>query len=123
MANVRGYETDERPAHVRPAATLVGMYRGRKVYRVPVDVRLSDSRSDLLETCGTIGTVHTSILAHSAQDAANAIADEWRNRPETEVVAYGPKGGKTARYIGWYTAIGSAMFAERPAQVQIRFAF
>lgn len=116
------YTTNERPAQVRPAASYLGTYQGRKVYRFPVDVRLNDSRSNLLETLGTLAVVYTTVDAYSAQDAANAIRAEWETRPETEIVVYGPKGGKTERFIGWYTAIGSAMFGRdsaEPAQVRL----
>jgi len=37
------------------------------------------------------------------------VADEYRWRPETEVYAYGPKGGKVHRYIGWESSIGNAL--------------
>lgn len=88
-------------------ATLAGFYRGRKVYRVPVRVRFNSSK-----LCGTIAETECSVIAYSAADAANLIRNEIESAgiAETEIEAYGPKGGIIRRYVGWYSVIGSAMF-------------
>jgi hypothetical protein len=91
----------------------MGTIGGRNVYRYPVSVKLNDSRSDLVETLGTIGSAFYRITAFTAADAANAIRDLYRHRPETEIVAYGPFGGETYRYVGWDSAIYAGL-VDRP---------
>ena len=108
---------------MKPAATLQGYYKGRNVYRVPVIVKLNSSLLFDLDNLGTLAEVHYSVIAFSAIDAANAIRDEWETRPETEIIAYGPKAGKTHRFIGFESAIGARICASRPAEVQTRFSF
>lgn len=93
------------------AATFAGFYQGRKVYRVPVQVRFNSSR-----LCCTIAEAHYSVIAYSASDAANLIRSEIETAglAETEIEAFGPKGGITRRYVGWYSVIGAAMFNRQP---------
>jgi hypothetical protein len=40
---------------------------------------------------------------------------------ETEVFAYGPKGGETRRFIGWFSAIGNALFYNKCEQLYFAF--
>jgi hypothetical protein len=84
-------------------AQFVGKYKGKPVYRVPVLVKLNNSR-----LCRTERIVETTVLSYSAADAANYVRAEYATRAETEVIAFGPKGGEVYRFIGWE----SAMFAE-----------
>jgi hypothetical protein len=91
-------------------AQLLGTHKGRKVYRIPVRVALNDSRA-----CMTVREDYHEVIAYSAADAANWARDQYATRAETEVFAYGPKGGETHRYIGWYGAIGTALL-DRPAR-------
>jgi hypothetical protein len=94
-------------------AHYLGTYKGRKVYRVPVLVKLNSSR--LLRT---LVEVVEEVVAYSAADAANFVRDEWVERPETEIFAYGPKGGVTHRFIGWESSIGAQMW-NRPREEQL----
>jgi hypothetical protein len=85
------------------AAHLLGTYKGRKVYRFPVTVRVFMGGFEWAE-------VEDKVDAYTAAEAANHVRDEWQTVPQVEVVAYGPKGGKTHRWIGWESAIGARMF-------------
>lgn len=84
-----------------PRARLVGtLPNGRRVYRVPVVVRFNDSR-----LCATVRSESFDVLAYSPYEAANWARAHVATRPETEVYAYGPKGGTVRRYVGWDSAI------------------
>jgi hypothetical protein len=87
---------------------------GIQVHRVPVRVLLNDSRR-----CETVESLTFEVLATSVADAANYIRHEYRTRPETEVIAYGPKGGETRRYVGWDSAIHALMCAAHDARKQL----
>lgn len=97
------------------AAVKVGRYKGRNVYRVPVYIRMNSSR-----TCATVAARWITVTAYGAADAANWVRDNTA-RPETEIVAIGPKGGEQHRYIGWHSAIGAALFGRGaiPNQLQL----
>lgn len=95
-------------------AIPAGKYRGRMFYRVPVCVQFNDSRQ-----CATIARLTVHVLAPSAADAANYMRDAYATRPETEVYAKGPRGAIVKRYIGWESAIGAALFAERDRPAQL----
>jgi hypothetical protein len=87
---------------------------GVQVHRVPVRVLLNDS-----QRCETVGTLELEVLATSVADAANYIRHEFRTRPETEVIAYGPRGGEVRRYVGWESAIYAQMCAAHDARKQM----
>ena len=91
-------------------ARLIGKVAGKPVYRIPVTVRLNNSRTfDSVE-------MTVEVISHSAADAANWVRDQWAERAETEVIAYGPKGGETRRFIGWESSVFAAMLnAPRPS--------
>ena len=89
-----------------------GFYKGRRYYRIPVRVRLNDSRS-----CRTVAEVIQFILAPSATEAANHVREIFASRPETEIRAWGPKGGEVDRFIGWESAIGHELLTQ-PRGVQ-----
>jgi hypothetical protein len=95
-------------------ARLMGHYKGRRVYCVPVRVVLNNST--LMRTVAE--TVYT-VLSHTPADAANHIRQLFETRPETEIYAYGPLGGETYRYIGWESSIGAQMFSNRRAPYQL----
>lgn len=84
---------------------------GKTAYRVPVEVKLNSSVA-----CATLAEFRLCVIAHSTVDAANWVRACY-NRPETEIIAYGPQGGKTYRYIGWESAIWAEM-CNRPTAVQ-----
>jgi len=90
------------------AARFLGRYQGRNVYRVPVRVLHNSSA-----LCATVREDLVYVDAYTAADAANLVRDEHQTMPETEIYAYGPKGGRTGRYVGWYTAIGASLRLER----------
>ena len=78
------------------AARYIGkLPGGKKVYRVPVKVILSDSHNQL--TWGREPEEWYQVHSANASDAANLIRNLYRFRPETEIVAFGPKGGKVER--------------------------
>jgi hypothetical protein len=88
-------------------ARLLGkLPNGTKVYRVPVDIDANNSR-DL-----STQRVRVYVDAASARDALRYVRDELALRPETELTAYGPKGGAQRAFVGWYTAVAEAMHAE-----------
>jgi hypothetical protein len=88
-------------------ARLLGQLpNGTRVYRVPVDIDANNSR-DL-----STQRIRVYVDAASARDALRYVRDEMQLRPETELTAYGPRGGATRAYVGWYTAIAEAMHAE-----------
>lgn len=95
------------------AAVPCGRYKGRRYYRIPVTVLCNDSRQ-----LRTVSSHRFNVIAASAADAANWAADRVRWRAETEIYATGPKGGTVKRYIGWHSAIGSALLDREPRAVQ-----
>jgi hypothetical protein len=90
-------------------AIPIGRLHGRTVYRIPVRVKLNDSRSDLAETLGTIREELHRVTAFTPALAANFVRDLYATRAETEIFAYGPQGGETYRYVGWDTATWAAI--------------
>lgn len=92
-----------------PCWDLVAWRRGTigrtTIYRVPVLVRENNA--------GALCTERVAIYfvqAPTATAAANWIRDhEYSTRPETEIYAFGPRGGVVHRYVGWESAIGNAI--------------
>lgn len=82
------------------------------IYRVPVLVRFNNSRGTVDEWCNPPEEWHD-VDAPSARAAADYIRDQYARRAETEVIAYGPRGGRVTRYIGWTSAIGARLLALR----------
>lgn len=89
--------------HARLLGTLPN---GTRVYRIPVDIHANDSRAL------TTRTTRVLVDAASARDALRYVRAEMQLRPETELTAYGPKGGEQRAYVGWYSAISEAMRSE-----------
>ena len=85
-------------------ARRISDYKGRPVYEVPVIVHLNDSHR-----CATVAEIRYSVISHRPEDACNYIRDLFRHRAETEVYAWGVKGGQVYRYVGWESAIWGAM--------------
>jgi hypothetical protein len=77
----------------------------KKLWRVPVVVRVNDSR-----LCETIKEKTIWLIAKSPQDAANRVRGQLEFLPETEIEAFGPKGGRNYRYVGWYSAMAAGIF-------------
>jgi hypothetical protein len=103
--------------NMRAAVYLGKLPSGQKVYRVPVQVLLNDSRDS--STWGDEPTEWYSVHAPSITDAANHVRDLYKLRAETEIKAYGPKGGHCSRYIGWESAVWAAMLEEHSDQLQL----
>lgn len=84
-------------------AQKVNKHQGQQFYRVPVRVLLNNSTT--LATAVRI----VEVIARNAAEAANLVRDEYGSRPETEIQAYGPRGGKVCRYVGWESAIANEL--------------
>jgi hypothetical protein len=78
--------------------------KAKRLYRVPCRVFSNNSRM-----CATVLRAEFTIIAESAAAAANWIRDRLCFLPETEIWAWGPKGGEAYRYVGWESAIGSEL--------------
>jgi hypothetical protein len=87
-------------------ARRIGTYRRKPVYRIPVRVRFNDSQA-----CATLAERVLEIISTSPAAAANYVRDMFATVPETEVLAYGPQGGLTHRFIGFESAIWAEMAA------------
>lgn len=97
-------------------ARFIGKVAGRKVHRIPVLVRCNDS-----QLCATVAEHRFEVIAHSASEAANWVAD-MITRPETEVTAWGPQGGRVDRFIGWDTGIWKWIKSSRdPYQMTLKY--
>lgn len=96
-----------------PNARAVGKVAGRQAHRFTVLAILANSRL-LTET-----EVSYSVIAHTADEAVNLIRDLYEERPETTILTFGPKGGRTERYIGWDTAIGNMLWSSRDTQLNL----
>lgn len=113
---------------VGPRAVLLGTLRSRsngamrKVYRVPVRITTGMREADL--SGGDPTTVEHLIIAHSPADAAAWAETHLCPEPESEVVAFGPHGGKVRRWVGTYSWIWTALCrAPRPTPIQHTFGF
>lgn len=79
---------------------------GKRYYKVPVRVLFNSSRQ-----CRTLAVKIVQVIATSAAAAADLVRDEYLWRPETEIEAYGPRGGLVQRYVGYHSHIASEIFA------------
>ena len=100
-------------------ATLAGVLPdGRKVWRVPVRVTVPDTvrvlGADLLQA-------ESSVLALSSTDAANWTADSWRHVPNANIAAFGPRGGRVVRFVGWESAIWRQLSTLDRRQLRLDF--
>ena len=89
------------------AATFIGHdARRRRVYRIPVEIVTTRPHGRVADWLAPTRRI-VSVISHSIADAANLIRDEYATVPYTTIRAYGPKGGRTERYIGTESAIGA----------------
>ena len=95
-------------------AREIDTYQGNRVFKVPVLIRCNDSVQ-----CRTVAEIRTTVISRSAAEAANWVVDTY-NRPETEVYAYGPRGGEIRRYIGWESGLYREMMRNRHGNGRIR---
>lgn len=102
-------------------ARFIGHYKGRKVYAFPVEVTKNIGVLGNIDTWLNPGKEHWVVTSHTAADAANYVRDQFATRPETEITAYGPKGGRAAyRYVGFESSIWGQMMAPRgPEQLAL----
>jgi hypothetical protein len=77
----------------------------KKLWKVPVVIRVNDSRM-----CETIRKKTIWLIAKSPTDAANWARDMLEFLPETEIEVFGPKGGVVHRYVGWHSAMAAGIF-------------
>lgn len=95
-------------------AQLIGKYQGKRVYRYPYKVVFSGLDRQYWEISQE-GTV----VSQSAADAAWFVKEQVRalgvDHP-FEIHIYGPKGGKTSRFEGWESVIGSALMRRASPQ-------
>jgi len=96
-------------------ANRIGTYKGRPVYRVPVHVRKEELRRATLVRAEMV----VEVIAQSAADAANWAADAYHVSAPVEITAFGPKGGKTHRFVGHESGIWRAMMAA-PRRVMVQ---
>jgi len=100
-------------------ARRVDDYQGKRMYRVPVEIKFNDS-----QRCATVAEAVIVVLAPSSVDAVDWVRDQI-NRPETEFVGYGPRGGQTYRYMGWESHIGCSLLKSdymKPKQLKFIYA-
>ena len=100
-----------------PFTRKIGTYQGKPVYRVPVKIVCNNSRGTVAEWCAP-STLVTEFISRSPKEAANRVIELMRATPETEVYAYGPKGGETYRYNGWESSIFGQMMQPRSAYAE-----
>jgi hypothetical protein len=74
---------------------------------VPVLVRYNSSRE-----CRTVHEERFEVVSRSVQEAINAVRDTI-DVPEVEVYAWGPRGGKVTRYVGWWSYIANGLGIRR----------
>jgi hypothetical protein len=89
----------------------------RMVLKIPVRVCFNDSRR-----CRTVREETISVLAFTPTEAANYVRDLCKLRPETEIYAYGQRGGVTYRYVGHESSVWAQMMEARPKETQLRLA-
>lgn len=95
-------------------ARLIGAVCNKRVFRVPVVVQFNSSH-----LCKTLARLQFTVIAHNPAEAANWARDQFSNRPETEVFAFGPQGGATKRYIGWESAIWDGLCSQSYNQLKL----
>lgn len=100
-----------------PAYLLGRDAHGRRVYRVTVEVITTKPLGTVADWLDPI-TRSTTVIAHSAADAANWVRDQVATIPCTTVRAYGPKGARVERFIGYESAIFAEMM-NRPVDRQM----
>lgn len=103
-------------------AYFLGLIKGQRVFRFPVEITFGEEAAVLQVNHYPTGTVD--VIAHTAAEAADLIADELHTIPCVELTVYGVKGGTAAhRYWGFDRAVFWTMFCvERNAsQLALRF--
>ena len=89
-------------------AVKVNKHNGKQFYRVPVRILFNNSVA-----CRTEKVMVVHVIARNATEAANHVAGEFGHRPETEVYAYGPRGGEIYRYVGYHSAMANMLSTDR----------
>lgn len=99
---------------MKPCAQYIGRYKGRRVHRYPVRVTFNNSRGRLADWLSP-PRAEFAVIACTPADAADWARRWCGARAETEIDVYGPKGGRTRRYIGYESAVWAAMCARDTA--------
>jgi hypothetical protein len=91
-------------------------YRGKRYYKFQVRLKQSGVHRDYWERTELIP-----IIAESPAAACNAIKDEFVSlvTDPTEIECLGPKGGITARFIGYEGLIWGQMCRVQPDYKQL----
>jgi len=91
-------------------------YRGKRYYKFQVRLKQYGLNLTYWEH-----SVLVPIIAPSAAAACNAIKDEFASlvTDPTEIETLGPKGGVTARFIGYEGLIWGQMCKPQPDHVQL----
>ena len=101
-------------------AHFLGKHKGKKVYRFPVEAKLNKGTFGTVDDWLNPGREVHLVVAYTAAAAADYVRELYAQRAETEITAYGPKGGKAAyRFIGWYSAIGNTLLGTRGQQLRL----
>jgi hypothetical protein len=87
----------------------------KKLWKVPVVVHVNDTAM-----CETAAKAEFWLIAKSPADAANWVRDQLSFLPNTEVWAWGPKGGAYYRFVGYESAISSQMFGHEVSDAEKR---
>jgi hypothetical protein len=100
---------DDGEWRVEFKARYLARVNGRRAYRFPVRIVTHDSSRRDPEYPVRDRLVY--VTAFTAADAANWVRDHEPGaaEPETTVTAYGPRGGRTERFTGWFSFIGHAI--------------
>jgi nicotinamidase-related amidase len=102
-----------------PAAIRLTDCNGKRAYRFPVRVRVNQPLGTLSDWLNP-ATGMTTVIAHTAAQAADWARERFATVANTEIEVYGPKGGIAAkRFIGFESAIWGEMCAERPRGEQL----
>lgn len=103
------YAFSELHAEGRLAAVPVGKLHGRRAYRFPVRVTVTDPRTLASRDAWTI------VLSQSGADAARCALDAV-DRACTTAIAIGPRGGQVKRFRGYESQVARRLLEATPPQ-------
>lgn len=100
-------------------ARLLGHIKDRAVFRFPVKVKCGQNAS-LLQTVEGYEQEVVTVIAPTAKEAADFVADKLKTIPCVQLEVFGTKGGVAAhRYWGWDRAIFNRLLQSRSDQPQL----
>lgn len=92
-------------------AKYLGIYKGRKVYRFPVEGKVESLIGNELFCVVEKDWVTSYTTVEAANHFLKYMMEKWE-RP-VDVTAYGIRGGKYHRYAGWYSVIAHSIMRPR----------